>query len=281
MEKQKISHLPLWNKYSSAKTDRMKDESRNKLVEEYYPLVKKIAYKLSQKLNWKVSPDELTSFGVDGLFIAIGKFDINKGVKFEHYASQRIHGSMIDNMRKEDLIPRSVRLNHTKFENTRDILESEAGKSVTDTEVAAEMGISLSDYNKNLKKYHPVMFSSLEGSDMSSGSDSDMFKQDFNSNLISNSTPSPDSKVIRKEFFNKLLGNGFSSTERMIIYLYYYKNFTMDRIAEKLKISESRVSQIHKDLLPRMKDKVERNPNYFSEHIEGFITETNDSEVLF
>ena len=282
MKKQKIKHLPLWKKYRSAKSEYMKHESRNKLVEEYYPLVKKIAYKLAEKLNWKVSPDELTSFGIDGLFNAIGKFDVNHGVKFEHYASPRIRGSMIDNMRKIDPIPRSVRLNHTQFEKVRSQLESESGGFVTDDEVAEEMGISISDYNQNVKKYHPLIFSSLEGSDMhlDSGSE-DMFKMDFNSSLISNNTPSPDSKIIRKEFFNKLLGNGFSSTERMIIYLYYYKNYTMDKIASKLKISESRVSQIHKDLLPRMKKKIERNPNYFSEHIEEFIKCSNDSEPLF
>lgn len=281
MEKQKIKYLPLWKKYRSAKTDKMKHESRNKLVEEYYPLVKKIAYKLAQKLNWKITPDELTSFGVDGLFIAIGKFDVTQGVKFEHYATQRIHGSMIDNMRKIDLIPRSVRLNSTNFEKTRSKLESQKGRLITDDEVATELGISISDYNQNLKKYHPVIFSSLEGSDMTNDGNSDMFKQDFNTSLTSRNTPSPDSKIIRKEFFNKLLGNGFSSTERMIVYLYYYKNYTMDRIAAKLKISESRVSQIHKDLLPRMKNKIERNPDYFSDHVEELIKSTNDSESLF
>ena len=275
MKKQKIKHLSLWKKYRSAKSDNMKHESRNLLVEEYYPLVKKIAYKLSEKLNWKVSPDDLTSFGVDGLFIAIGKFDV------EQYASQRIRGSMIDNMRKIDLIPRSVRLNHTKFEAVRSKLESEYGRPVTEDEIAEEMGMTISEYNKNIKKYHPTIFSSLEGSDMSLDGDNEMFKQDFNSNLASNNTPSPDSKLIRKEFFNKLLGSGFSSTERMIVYLYYYKNFTMDKIAEKLKISESRVSQIHKNLLPRMKQKIERNPDYFSDQIEEMIKSTNDSESLF
>ncbi len=280
MEKQKIQHLPLWKKYRSAKTENMKHESRNKLVEEYYPLVKKIAYKLASKLNWRVSPEELTSFGVDGLFNAIGKFDVDQGVKFEHYASTRIHGSMIDNMRKIDLIPRSVRLNSNNFEKVRAQLESEKGRLITDDEVAKELGVSMEEYNRNLKKYHPVLFSSLDGSDMSSDNE-DMFKADYNSSLVSNNTPTPDSKILRKEFFNKLLGNGFSSTERMIVYLYYYKGFTMDRIASKLKISESRVSQIHKDVLPRMKKKIERNPAYFSEHIEELIKSTNDSESLF
>ena len=281
MKKQKIEHLPLWKKYRSAKQDSMKHELRNKLVEEYYPLVKKIAYRLSSKLNWKVSPEELTSFGVDGLFIAIGKFDVDQGVKFEHYASSRIHGSMIDNMRKIDLIPRSVRLNKTKFEKVRSELESRKNRLITDDEVADEMGISMSEYNMNFKKYHPTIFSSLEGSDMASDGDSDMFKLDFNQNLASDNTPSPDSKILRKEFFNKLLGSGFNSTERMIVYLYYYKNNTMDKIAEKLKMSESRISQIHKDLLPRMKEKIERNPNYFSDHVEELIKDTNDSESLF
>ena len=280
MKKQKIQHLPLWKKYRSAQTDNMRYQSRNNLVEEYYPLVKKIAYKLAEKLNWKVSPDDLTSFGVDGLFNAIGKFEVEQGVKFEHYASPRIRGSMIDNMRKIDLIPRSVRLNSANFEKVRGRLEAKHGRVITDDEVAEEMGVSVSDYNKNLKKYHPVMFSSLEGSDMS-GSDEDSFKEDYNSSLISRNTPSPDNQIIRKEFFNKLLGNGFSSSERMIVYLYYYKGYTMDKISEKLKMSESRISQIHKDLLPRMKKKIERNPQYFSEQIEELMQSTDSSESLF
>jgi len=280
MEKQKIQHLPLWKKYSSAQTENMKHELRNNLVEKYYPLVKKIAYKLAEKLNWKVSPEELTSFGVDGLFNAIGKFDVNQGVKFEHYASSRIHGSMIDNMRKIDLIPRSVRQHSNNFEKVRAKLEAEKGRLITDDEVAEELGMTLSEYNQNLKKYHPVLFSSLEGSDMASDNE-DSFKVDFNSSLTSKNTPTPDSKILRKEFFNKLLGNGFSTTERMIVYLYYYKNYTMENIASKLKISESRISQIHKDVLPRMKKKIERNPTYFSEHVEDLIKSTNDSESLF
>lgn len=280
MKKQKINHLNLWKKYQTSRTEERKIQFRNRLAEIYYPLVQKIAYKLSEKINSKLSPEELTSFGVDGLFIAISKFDIYKGVKFEQYASSRIHGSMIDNIRKIDPIPRSVRINNSTFEEIRFSLENEKGRYVTDDEVVEKMGLSVSEYNQKLNRYHPVMFSSLEGSDMSSNNDNE-FKNDFNPHLKSKNTPTPYNKIIRKEFFNKLLGDGFTPAERMIVYLYYYKSYTMDKISEKLKMSESRVSQIHKSLIFRMRDKVERNPKYFSEYIENMTEEAKNLEILF
>ena len=120
MLKQKIDYLELWKKYKSNKiSPQEKENSRNQLIEVYYPFVKKIAYKLAEKLKWKRTPEELTSFGVDGLLISVEKFDITKGVKFTAYSSQRIRGSMIDNIRKEDNVPRKVRITNREMEKVR------------------------------------------------------------------------------------------------------------------------------------------------------------------
>ena len=277
MKKQKIEHLDLWIKFQNCKTEVTKQKVRNQLILKYYKLVKKIGYSLSSKLNWKVSPDELTSYGLDGLYIAINKFDINKGVKFEQYASIRIQGSMIDAIRKYDIVPRGVRINNVIFEKTKAKLEAERGYAISNYEVAEELGIE--DYNENVKNYHPIAFSSLEGSDMIVNNDDDSFKQDFNNNLVDKNTFIPDIKLKRKEFFSKLLGKDFSPIERAIVYFYYYKKYTMDIIAKKLNMSESRISQIHSDLLVRMKDKIIRNPNYFSQCLKNI--KYDDSELLF
>lgn len=281
MKKNKIEYYGLWVKYQREKNLCKKNKIRNQFVEIYYPLVQKIAYGLAKKINWKKTPEELSSMGVDGLYIAIGRFSLEREVTFPTYASRRIKGSMLDGIRKEDVIPRSVRMNHNTIERARVILESEKGRKVLEYEVIEMLGIDNKEYTRNRKKFHPVTFSSLDGSDIISFGNQEDYKQDSNQNIADNSIKAPDSYIVRKEFFNKLLGKSFSKVEQKIIYYYYYKDLTMDGISRKLKLSESRVSQIHKDLLPRLQDKILRNPKYFGEDICNIISECNDRGQLF
>jgi len=271
----KIKNYELWIKFINEEDINKKKKIEKQLVEIYYPLVRKIAYGLAPNINWKLTPDELSSFGVDGLYIAINKFDITRELKFETYASLRIRGSMLDGIRKEDVIPRSVRINNKAIERAKDILESEKCRKVFDYEILEELNIEYEEYHKNNKKFHPVLYNSIEGSDICSENTQDSYQQDSNSNLTDTKVRSSDNFIIRKEFRNKLIGKGFSELEQKILSYYYYKNLTMDRIAEKLNMSESRISQIHKSLLPRLKDKILRNPKYFSDDIYKIIQSCN------
>ena len=182
---------------------------------------------------------------------------------------------MLDGIRKEDVIPRSVRINNKAIERAKDILESEKCRKVFDYEILEELNIEYEEYHKNNKKFHPVLYNSIEGSDICSENTQDSYQQDSNSNLTDTKVRSSDNFIIRKEFRNKLIGKGFSELEQKILSYYYYKNLTMDRIAEKLNMSESRISQIHKSLLPRLKDKILRNPKYFSDDIYKIIQSCN------
>ncbi len=279
--KKKIKHLELWIKYQEEENLTRKKKLENQLVEIYYPLVRKISYGLAERIGWRMSPDELSSLGVDGLYIAIRKFDLDREATFPTYASRRIHGSMIDGIRREDIIPRSVRINNTKIERMRVLLESEKGRKVSDYEILEELGIDSNEYNKNRKKFHPISFSSIDVPSIAGDNSIEDYKQDFNSSLVDNHSSAPDSKIVRKEFFNKLIGKNFTKIEQKIVYYYYYQNLTMDRISVKLKLSESRVSQIHKDILPRLQDKIERNPKYFGEDIKKIIKNCNDKDSFF
>jgi len=279
--KKKIKHLELWIKYQQEKNSNKKKKLENQLVEIYYPLVRKISYGLAERIGWRMSPDELSSLGVDGLYIAIRKFDLDREATFSTYASRRIHGSMIDGIRKEDIIPRSVRINNTKIERMRVLLESEKGRKVLDHEIMEELGIDNNEYNRNRKKFHPISFSSIDTPIVTRDNNIEDYKQDFNSSLIDNHSSAPDSKIVRKEFFNKLIGKNFTKIEQKIVYYYYYQNLTMDRISVKLKMSESRISQIHKNILPRLQDKIERNPKYFGEDIKKIIKNCNDKDSFF
>ena len=166
MKKQKIGNIDLWKKFQKEKIKGKKDKYRTELVELYYPLVQKISYKVAQNLQWNLQPEELASFGVDGLYIAIERFSLDRGVDFPTYANRRIGGSMIDNVRKNDFVPRSVRLNYNLIEKTRQEMESTEGRKVTDYEIIEQLGIDQKEFLINTKKYSHLSFASIVGSNI-------------------------------------------------------------------------------------------------------------------
>jgi len=281
MKKDVLNVEETWTQFKEEKRKRKKEDLRNKLILYYYPFVKKIAYKLAEKINWKVSPEELTSYGIDGLYIAIKKYDLSRNIKFEYYAGIRIKGSMIDNIRKNDIIPRSVRINNNKLEEAKHEIENRKNRPATEAEILEHTGTGIKDYYSNVKKYIPINYTSLQGSDMSPDHNGDVFKQDYNLNFVDHKVSAPDSKLFKKEFFNKLLGKGFTDIERKIIYCYYWENLNMYDISNIFHLSESRVSQMHKKALPKLKKKIEKNPNYFGEDILNFIKQNKNNEKLF
>jgi RNA polymerase sigma factor FliA len=254
-------------------------ELRNQLIKHYYVLVKKIARKVCNKINRRVSEEELASHGFDGLYKAIDRFELERKIKFETYATLRIRGSIIDGLRSDDWVPRSVRMRQTKIEKMREKMESEKCDAVTDSEVISELDISEEDYIKNNKKFNPVIFSSIDSNVVLEKENEN--KKDFNKYLVSKNISSPDSKLIRKEFLGKLMGRDFKNIERKIVYYYYYENMTMREISKKVDMSESRISQIHKDVLKRLKNKINKNPEYFGENIISIIASCNDKNPVF
>lgn len=133
VEKQK-----LWDKYRKKPTP----EIREQIILEYAPLVKIVAGRLSMYLGGNVEYDDLVSYGIFGLIDAIDKFDMAKDVKFETYASLRIRGSILDQIRKMDWIPRTVRQKQKKIDEAIKKLEMETGKNPTDEMLAEELGVS-------------------------------------------------------------------------------------------------------------------------------------------
>jgi len=265
----------LWKKYKK----RHDLKTKNELIEHYYFIVEKISANLERTLKYKISKCELASHGVDGLYKAVEKFDLDRGIKFETYASQRISGSMIDGLRSEDWVPRSVRLRYSAINESKEFLETKSGKKIDDIEAAKHAGFCEKDFVKNKKKFMPISLSSIEECSSELGMENS--KKDFNIFLKSKSVPSPDSKILRREFFNKLLGKNFSQKERKIIYYYFYEELSMGEIAKNLDLSESRVSQMLKKLIDRLKLRIELNPNYFKRDILAVIEECNDKDSLF
>ena len=252
---------------------------QNKLAEYYFPFVQKIAVKSAEKMNWVVQPDELASLGVDGLYNAIAAYDPSRGVRFESFASSRIKYSMIDGLRREDAVPRSVRIASDQFQKHKQRMQNHKGHRISDVEFVAMIGMDEHEFHKNHRKYSAMGNGSF---DQHTDEDaSEEIKPDSNENLIDSTVSSPDAKLRRKEFFSKLMSGNFSATERKIVYLYYYEKMTMDRVAQRIGLSESRVSQIHKKLMKRLEDKIRRNPTYFGADVAEYIAGCNHKQPLY
>ena len=133
-----LSKEQLWEHYRKAKTP----ELREQIIIEYAPLVKLVAGRLNMYLGYNVEYEDLVSYGVFGLIDAIDKFDTTKDVKFETYASLRIRGSILDQIRKMDWIPRTVRQKQKKIDEAIRVIETRTGKTASDEEIASELGLS-------------------------------------------------------------------------------------------------------------------------------------------
>ncbi|MBQ2407247.1 MAG: sigma-70 family RNA polymerase sigma factor, partial [Lachnospiraceae bacterium] len=132
----------LWEDYIRLRTA----DLREKLILEYAPLVKVVAGRLSMYLGYNVEYDDLVSYGIFGLIDAIDKFDMTKEVKFETYASLRIRGAILDQIRKMDWIPRTIRQKQRQIDTAMKEIEQKTGRQATDAEIASYLGISEDEY---------------------------------------------------------------------------------------------------------------------------------------
>lgn len=132
----------LWDKYMKSKSP----ELREQLILEYANVVNLVAGRLNMYLGYTVDYDDLVGYGVFGLIDAIDKYDLTKNVKFETYASLRIRGSILDQIRKMDWIPRTLRQKQKRMESAAAKVETDTGRPATDEEVAAELGITKDEY---------------------------------------------------------------------------------------------------------------------------------------
>lgn len=237
----------LWEDYARLKTP----ELREKLILEYAPLVKVVAGRLSMYLGYNVEYEDLVSYGVFGLIDAIDKFDTNKEVKFETYASLRIRGAILDQIRKMDWIPRTIRQRQKQIDTAMKELEQRNGRPATDAELAAYMGISedeFQDWQNQVKADNMISLNEYveQGNDISS------------EKSISSGFETPES-VVEKSELKKMLEESLellTDKEKKVILLYYYEELTLKEISRVLEVSESRISQLHTKALQKMKTKM-------------------------
>jgi RNA polymerase sigma factor for flagellar operon FliA len=239
----KLSKEQLWDQYSRTKTP----ELREQIIIEYAPLVKIVAGRLNMYLGYNVEYEDLVSYGIFGLIDAIDKFDMTKDVKFETYASLRIRGSILDQIRKMDWIPRTVRQRQRKIDEAIKAVETRTGRAASDEEIARELDISedeLLDWQSKLKITNVVSLNEY----VEQGAEPIMDTQG-NSHFIQ-----PEELVEQEELKVMLEQSMQQLTEKesRVILLYYYEELTLKEISRILEVSESRVSQLHTKALSKM-----------------------------
>lgn len=234
----------LWIEYTHKKSSAIREQ----IIIEYVPLVKVVAGRLSMYLGSNVEYDDLVSYGIFGLIDAIDKFDYGKGIKFETYASLRIRGSILDQIRKMDWIPRSVRQKQKSIDAAIRKLETEVGPNYSDDDIAKELGISEEEYVNWVGQTNVTNISSLED-----------FMEQGNEVKTSNHPTymkiEPENVAMEKEVKDSLLRamESLSEKERKVVLLYYYEELTLKEISKVMDVSESRVSQLHSKALKKMK----------------------------
>lgn len=239
----------LLEEYSKSQTP----ELREKIILEYAPLVKVVAGRLSMYLGYNVEYEDLVSYGIFGLIDAIDKFDYMKEVKFETYASLRIRGSILDQIRKMDWIPRTIRQKQKKIESVIREIEQETGHAASDEEIAQALGITDDEYLDWQSQMKITGLVSLNEY-MEQGSD---VSQDYNRHTTSH-FESPEEHIEKNEL-TQMLGEALellTEKEQKVITLYYYEELTLKEISNILEVSESRISQLHTRALQKMKTKM-------------------------
>ncbi|MDP6423251.1 MAG: FliA/WhiG family RNA polymerase sigma factor [Planctomycetota bacterium] len=222
---------------------------RNVLVEYHFPLVRYIAERLLQTLPKSIELDDLVSAGTFGLLDAIKGFDLKRGIKFKTYCSTRIRGSILDELRSQDWVPRLVRLKAHRLERAIQKLEATHGREANDYELSCEMEISMQELSELKVEASPkAMFSLSEKLD-DTNDDRDMEKVE----ILEDKKGCDPVQTLHQQDVLDVITSNLTTKERLIIIMYYYEGLTMREIGDIMSLTESRVCQIHSNIMGRLK----------------------------
>lgn len=249
---QSANCLP-WNKEDSSELFKQyqlthTEEIRNQLMVRYMPLVKFVADQLNITLPSAVSTDDMIQAGSFGLRDAIDAFDPDRGVRFDTYCRPRIRGAMLDELRRLDWVPRLARQRSTTVQQASRQMEMELGRKPSSDEIFTRLGVSEDDYAKLMKDSHATaQYACRYGETDNTGHSTSEID-----NLEDKTSVESLDAVVSHDLRDYLV-RGLTRAERLILTLYYYENMTMKEIGNILEMSESRVSQMHSNLLLRMR----------------------------
>jgi RNA polymerase sigma factor FliA len=227
---------------------------KERLVTQYAPLVKRIAYHLMAKLPASVQVDDLVQNGMIGLLDALGRFEEGMGAQFETYAVQRVRGAMLDGLRENDWLPRGLRKEMRRIETAILKLEHENGRQPSEGELAAALDMTLSDYQKLLldaRGHQLVYLEDLSGED-----------DDYLEHHASGVSLDPLAILEESNMRTALIGAiaNLPEREKMMMALYYEQDLNLREIGEVMGVTESRVCQMHSQAVARLRAEVLGEP---------------------
>jgi RNA polymerase sigma factor for flagellar operon FliA len=253
---QQLTIDQIWEQFHKTRGDHY----RNLLMEYYRDLVKYCAERLHSKLPDKVELDDLVSAGIFGLMDAIDAFDPTRGVKFETYCAPRIRGSILDELRSMDWVPRLVRARAHQLAKATHSLEMHLGRKPDEQEIAEELEMDIEEFSRLLRDANAASLVSLNTKCGDDESEKDVREID----VIKDQRSQDPVLEAQKRDLKNLLTKGLTRAERLIIVLYYYEEMTMKEIGATLDLSESRVSQMHSSIVARLKAQMNTRKKEFS-----------------
>ncbi len=247
----------LWREYRKSKDQGVRD----RLILTYAPLVKYVAGRLGSGLPAHVDENDLVSYGLLGLIGAIERFDPDRDIKFETYAIARIKGSIIDELRAMDWVPRSVRSRARDIERAIGELERKLHRAPTDEEISEKLGVTTDELNESLSEIGRSSIAALDElwTISSSGGGDQVALIDT---IEDTQGPEPQSELAATEL-KEALGEAIArlpEREKLVVTLYYYEELTLREIGEVLGVTESRVSQLHTKAILRLKARLAGSP---------------------
>lgn len=220
---------------------------KERLVDQYVPLVKRIAYHLMARLPASVQVDDLVQNGMLGLLDALGRFEEGMGAQFETYAVQRVRGAMLDGLRDNDWLPRGVRKEMRRVEAAIQKLEHEHGRPPSEGDLAVALGMPLADYQKLLQdaRGHQLLYlEDLAGED-----------EDFLDHHLAGAATDPLTLLEESDMRGALVKaiDGLPERERLMMALYYEQDLNLREIGAVMGVTESRVCQLHSQAVTRLR----------------------------
>lgn len=246
-------NVALLKKYKE-EPKRLAPTQKDDLIREYAPLIKFIAQKIAVRLPSNIELDDLISAGVIGLMDAIEKYDSSRDNKFKTYAEFRIRGAILDELRAQDWVPRSIRDKAKLLDKTMVQLEADLGRSPTDEEVAKALNCTIDEFHDLVNQVRPVSLLPIDQATSFSSTDKKSIMDILEGSRTNNPFNQLNVKAI-KELVAQAIEE-LPERQRLVLSLYYYEDLNLKEIGQVLRVTESRVSQLHAQAVTRLRAKL-------------------------
>ena len=224
---------------------------KEQCLREHAPLVKRLAHQMMTKLPYSVQIDDIIQAGMMGLLDAASRYDEFHGAQFETYATQRIRGAMLDELREADWLPRSLRRDMRRIEAAINCLQQRLGHQPAESEIAQELGVPLAEYQQMLQESRGAQLVYYEDFH---GEDHDDFFERFEFNRDEDPMDLLEEERFRAELIHAI--ESLPERERMLMGMIYEQEMNLREIGEVLGVSESRVSQLHSQAVARLRSRM-------------------------